>query len=259
MLSLHIESLNYGKSFHLEGIDLHLNKGEIILLLGHNGAGKTTIIKALFGLVEYKGDLKIDNQNLFLRKSKDLDFFKRETGYISDEPSLFEYLTPREYFSLMKNTINIKIDDDFLRKLIDLFELNRYLDKPISTLSLGNQKKTQIVSQLFRKPNYLIFDEPTNGLDPDMIIVLKKVLKKIKNMNIGIFISTHNLSFGEELFDHIIILRDGEIKYRASKQQVEEEFGNQSLEEIYTKINKDYYMHIEEILNELSHANNKKS
>lgn len=254
MISLHIESMNYGDSFHLDHIDLNINKGEITLLLGHNGAGKTTIIKSLFGLVEYKGSLKIDNQVLSLKKTEDLDFFKRETSYISDELSLFDYLTPNEYFSLMKNTVH-KMDDHFLKRLIDLFELNRYLDHPISTLSHGNQKKTQIVSQIFKKPNYIVFDEPTNGLDPDMIIVLKKVLKVIKSMDIGILLSTHNLSFGEELYDYIIILRDGKIKLNASKQQVKEVFNDHSLEEIYTKVNEDYYTHVEEILNELNVAN----
>lgn len=256
MISLQIENMNYGELFKLDKIDLNIKKGEITLLLGHNGAGKTTIIKSLFGLVEYKGSLKVDNQVLSLRNTKDLDFFKRETSYISDELSLFDYLTPKEYFSLMKSTLSEKINDNFLDLLIDLFELERYLDVPISKLSHGNRKKTQIVSQMFKKSNYIIFDEPTNGLDPDMIIVLKKVLKIIKKMNIGILISTHNLNFGEELYDHIMILREGEIKLNCSRSQVDKIYNSNSLEEIYTKVNEDYYMHVEGILNELYQTNN---
>lgn len=255
MISLHIENMSYGNSFYLDQIDINIHKGEIILLLGHNGAGKTTIIKSLFGLVEYKGCLKMDGQELSLRKARDLDLFKRETSYISDEIALFDYLTPSEYFSLMKSTSHNKIDDHFLHRLIDLFELNRYLNHPISMLSHGNKKKTQIVSQIFKKPRYIIFDEPTNGLDPDMIIVLKKVLHIIKKMNIGILLSTHNLSFGEELYDYIVVLRDGKVKLNATKEQVKERFRNHSLEEIYTKVNEDYYRHVEGILNELYEAN----
>lgn len=252
MISLHIESMSYNNTFNLNKIDLNIKESEITLLLGHNGAGKTTIIKSLFGLVEFKGSLKLNNQLISLKKSQDLDLFKRKVSYISDELSLFDYLTPSEYFSLMKNTGKEKVDDKFLNILIEVFELDIYLDNPISTLSHGNKKKTQIVSQLFKKPNYIIFDEPTNGLDPDMIIVLKKVLQIVKKMNIGILLSTHNLSFGEELYDQIIVLRDGEIKLNASKEQTKVQFSNQSLEEIYTKVNKDYYTHIEGILHELN-------
>ncbi|MBO1004543.1 ATP-binding cassette domain-containing protein [Pseudogracilibacillus auburnensis] len=255
MISLHIDRMSYNNTFKLEKIDLDIKKNEITLLLGHNGAGKTTIIKSLFGLVEFKGNLKLNNRVISLKKSQDLDLFKRETSYISDELSLFDYLTPSEYFSLMKNTVTEKVDDKFLNLLIELFELEVYLDNPISTLSHGNKKKTQIVSQLLKKPNYIIFDEPTNGLDPDMIIVLKKVLQIIKKMNIGILLSTHNLSFGEELYDQIMVLRDGKIKLNASKEQVKAQYSNHTLEEIYTKVNKDYYTHIEGILHELNQAN----
>jgi ABC-2 type transport system ATP-binding protein len=180
MISLYIERMNFGDLFKIEQIGLNINKGEITLLLGHNGAGKTTIIKSLFGLIEYEGELKVNNNVMSLTNSKDIDYLKKEVSYISDEFSLFDYLTPNEYFSLMQSTLLKPSDIKFLEKLIELFELKRYLDNPISTLSHGNKKKTQIVSQMFKKLNYIVFDEPTNGLDPDMIIVLKKILKIIK-------------------------------------------------------------------------------
>ncbi|WP_163527140.1 ATP-binding cassette domain-containing protein [Halobacillus ihumii] len=250
MISLHIENKAFD-SFELNDIPIEMNRGEINLLLGHNGAGKTTIIKSMFGLLTFEGKVMVDGRDISFDSQDDVDFFKKHLAYIPDDISLLDYLTPKEYFQLMKSSFENNQNESFLQNLIDLFELEKYLHVPILNLSHGNQKKTQIVSQLFRKSDFIVFDEPTNGLDPDMIIILKKVLEKLKSQGVGILLSTHNLNFGQDLFDNAIILRDGEIKLNKRREDIQKTFGDITLEETYTKVNQEYYEYIEGLLDDM--------
>lgn len=249
MMDFYLKEKSYGKNFCISDVDIKINPGEILCLLGHNGAGKTTIIKSIFGLITYEGNTSINNQKIDLYKEKDLDFFKKHVAYIPDEVNIFPFLTPNEMFELIANDKK-ETNTKFLQKLIEIFELTQYLNIPISGLSHGNKKKTQIVSYLYRKPPYVVFDEPTNGLDPDMTIVLRKVIKLLKQQKIGILLSTHNLSFGDELYDKLIILRNGVVKLRANYESVVNTYGNVGLEKIYTKVNEDYYKQVDAILYE---------
>ncbi|WP_181347009.1 ATP-binding cassette domain-containing protein [Thalassobacillus sp. CUG 92003] len=251
MLLLNIEEKNHGQNFQLKDINVEINPGEITLLLGHNGAGKTTIIKSMFGLMDYAGSLSINGQAVDMNQSNHIDYLKQHVAYISDGIGLFEYLTPREYFSLIEKTFPAKVNLNLLEKFIEIFELEQYLDLPIDQLSHGNKKKTQIVSQLFRESDYVVFDEPTNGLDPDMVIVLKKTLSLLKERGKGIMLSTHHLNFGEDLYDHLIILRNGDKKLNDSKTNIYHRLGPMNVEQIYQSVNQDYYQHVEEVINEL--------
>ncbi|WP_018930526.1 ATP-binding cassette domain-containing protein [Gracilibacillus lacisalsi] len=251
MISLYIKKKKYN-AFELNDISMEIIPGNINLLLGHNGAGKTTIIKSLFGLIEFDGELIIDNRQFSFDSQEDVNYFKSQIAYLPDNISLLDYLTPTEYFQLMQSSNGVETTNEYLENLIEIFNLEKYMNVPIRNLSHGNKKKTQIVSQLFRGTNFLVFDEPTNGLDPDMIITLKRVLDKLKSQGIGILISTHDLNFGKDLFDHIVILRDGVMKLNSTKEEVKSKFGNIMLEDLYTKVNKDYYKYIEELLDELN-------
>ncbi|MFD2045501.1 ATP-binding cassette domain-containing protein [Ornithinibacillus salinisoli] len=251
MISLYIKQKKYN-SFELKDIAMKVKPGEINLLLGHNGAGKTTIIKSMFGLIEFEGEIMLNNRKLSFDSQDDVDYFKNQIAYLPDNISLLDYLTPTEYFQLMKSANGIVTERAYLENLIEIFNLEKYVHVPIRNLSHGNKKKTQIVCQLFRGTNFLVFDEPTNGLDPDMIITLKRVLGKLKDQGVGVLISTHDLNFGKNLFDNIVILRDGSIKLNSTKEEVKSKFGNILLEDLYTKVNKDYYKYIEGLLDELN-------
>ncbi|MFJ5964537.1 ATP-binding cassette domain-containing protein [Bacillus sp. NPDC093026] len=249
MLTLQLTQKTYSRTFTLNDIQLDVEKGRITLLLGHNGAGKTTIIQTMFGLTPFVGHVLLDGERMNFQSSAHIASFKEHVSYIPDDHALFDYLTPREYFHLlqMPSDQGVKREEMF----IDLFELSAYMDQPIAQLSHGNQKKTQIISQLLRPCDYYVFDEPTNGLDPDMMIILKKVLMKLRDQGAGILISTHHLSFGETLFDQLMILRNGELMLDMTRQETSETFPHQSLEDIYKEVNRDYYMQVERLLNDL--------
>lgn len=252
MLNLLINKKKYTSSFELTDIKLQVFKGEITLLLGHNGSGKTTIIKSLLGLTDYEGTCNIDDKQVDYCSNTSITDFKMKVSYISDHADLFDYLCPQEYINLMKSTYSGSVDQRYLENLIKLFELTQYLSVPIKNLSYGNRKKVQIVSQLFLKPDYLIIDEPTNGLDPDMIIVLRKILKVVKNTGTGILLSTHHLDFGQDLMDRVLIIRNGKELLNADAEELQKQFSGQRIEEVYQKVNHEYYQHVEELLYELN-------
>ncbi|WP_242450848.1 ABC transporter ATP-binding protein [Priestia endophytica] len=258
MLALNIKKKKHGDAFELKDINVEISPSQITLLLGHNGAGKTTIIKSLFGLMDYEGSLCLDDILVNYNSSKGINYLKNNISYISDENALFDYLTPKEYFSLIEKTFN-KVDHRMLENFIKIFELERYLNIPIINLSHGNKKKTEIISQLFKKSKYIVFDEPTNGLDPDMVIILRETLKILKNTGRGILLSTHHLSFGEELYDNLIILRNGKLKLNSTRDEIRKRYGDYSLEKIYQEVNEEYYMQVKEILNELHDRDHKEN
>ncbi|MEK5298558.1 ABC transporter ATP-binding protein [Bacillus sp. FSL R5-0659] len=249
MLTLQLKEKTYSRTFSLRNIQISVEKGQMLLLLGHNGAGKTTMIQSMFGLTPFIGCVTLHGKQLNLQSSEHISLLKKHVSYIPDDHSLFDYLSPREYFQLLQlpNEQDVTREETF----IDLFELGAYMDQPIAQLSHGNQKKTQIISQLLRPCDYYVFDEPTNGLDPDMMIILKKVLTKLREQGAGILISTHHLSFGDTLYDHLMILRNGDVKLDMSRQETNQTFPHQALEEIYKEVNRDYYMQVERLLNDL--------
>lgn len=249
MLTLQLKEKTYSRTFSLQNIQMNVEKGRITLLLGHNGAGKTTIIQTMFGMTPFMGHVLLNGKQMNFQSSAHISLLKEHVSYIPDDHALFDYLTPREYFHLLQlpNGQDVKREETF----VDLFELSPYMDQPIAQLSHGNQKKTQIISQLLRPCDYFVFDEPTNGLDPDMMIILKKVLMKLRDQGAGILISTHHLSFGETLYDHLMILRNGDVKLNRTRQETSQLFPQKSLEDIYKEVNRDYYMQVERLLHDL--------
>lgn len=249
MLTLQLKEKTYSRTFSLQNIQMNVEKGRITLLLGHNGAGKTTIIQTMFGMTPFMGHVLLNGKQMNFQSSAHISLLKEHVSYIPDDHALFDYLTPREYFHLLQlpNGQDVKREETF----VDLFELSPYMDQPIAQLSHGNQKKTQIISQLLRPCDYFVFDEPTNGLDPDMMIILKKVLMKLRDQGAGILISTHHLSFGETLYDHLMILRNGDVKMNGTRQETSRLFPQKSLEDIYKEVNRDYYMQVERLLHDL--------
>ncbi|WP_223556524.1 MULTISPECIES: ATP-binding cassette domain-containing protein [Lysinibacillus] len=247
MIEINIIQKKY-PDFSIEDVSLSVFPGEITLLLGHNGSGKTTIIRSLLGLVHLDlGNIKLDNIEINFQNYNSYEKFKSDIRFIPDEDVLFDYLTPVEYFQLV--TISNDIDSpDFLDFLINVFDISKYTKQLISTLSHGNRKKVQIIGQILCKPKYLIIDEPTNGLDPDMIIILKQIILKLRDLGTGILISTHDLRFAENLMNNVTIIRNGKIILQDKSDNLLKEYRTCNLEDIYKKINNDYYNFIEELI-----------
>jgi ABC-2 type transport system ATP-binding protein len=218
-------SKKYGKTEAVKNVNFTVNPGEVAVLAGPNGAGKSTIIKSIVGLLKYDGKIEIcgyDNKSI---KGKSA------LAYIPEMPSLFPLLTIEEHITLMAHAFSIRDYEKRSEELLKTFDLWDKKNKYGSDLSKGMQQKVSICCALITQPKVLLVDEPMIGLDPKAIRNMKEILNELKNQGVSIVLSTHLLDSVQELWDRIIIMKDG--KFVLSKAR--EEFKNEtkSLEEIF--------------------------
>ena len=199
---------------------LELSKGEIIGLVGNNGAGKTTFFSLLLDLIKPSTG-HIENNQIRVDQSED---WKSTTAAFIDESFLIGYLTPEEYFSFIAGLRNInKADlDTFLNRFSTFFNeeiLGR--NKYIRDLSKGNQKKVGIAAAFIGAPELVILDEPFANLDPRAQMQLQKLLREInQDLGCSIFVSSHDLLHVSELCQRILILNKGELAKDANRGEI---------------------------------------
>jgi ABC-2 type transport system ATP-binding protein len=199
---------------------LELSKGEIIGLVGNNGAGKTTFFSLLLDLIKPSTGY-IENNQVRVDRS---EAWKSTTAAFIDESFLIGYLTPEEYFSFIAGLRNInKADlDTFLNRFNTFFNeeiLGR--NKYIRDLSKGNQKKVGIAAAFIGAPELVILDEPFANLDPRAQMQLQKLLREInQDLGCSIFVSSHDLLHVSELCQRILILNKGELVKDANRGEI---------------------------------------
>ena len=199
---------------------LELSKGEIIGLVGNNGAGKTTFFSLLLDLIKPSTG-HIENNQIRVDQS---EAWKSTTAAFIDESFLIGYLTPEEYFSFIAGLRNInKADlDSFLNRFSTFFNeeiLGR--NKYIRDLSKGNQKKVGIAAAFIGAPELVILDEPFANLDPRAQMQLQKLLREInQDLGCSIFVSSHDLLHVSELCQRILILNKGELVKDANRGEI---------------------------------------
>jgi ABC-2 type transport system ATP-binding protein len=197
---------SYGKVRALRGVDLEVKRGEIFGFLGPNGAGKTTTIRCLLDLIRPDGGkarvLGIDPQANPIA-------VQQRCGYLPGEMELFENLTVERQLKFLNDMRGRKADWGYVRQLCKRLGLD--LKIPIKNLSKGNKQKIGVVQALMHRPELLLLDEPTGGLDP---LVQQEVLDLIREARAGgvtIFFSSHILSEVEAVTDRVAIIREGKI------------------------------------------------
>ena len=196
---------SFGKKKVLNDVSLSLYTGDILGFIGPNGAGKTTTIKLILGLQTIdKGTILVNGYDI----EKDFEKAIEKIGAIVENPDNYMYLTGYENLMLIKNVYKgiTKEDVDNVITLVGLE--NRIKDK-VSKYSLGMRQRLGIAKALLTKPNILILDEPTNGLDPEGIKELRELLKDLAKDGMGILISSHNLSELESFCNKITIINNG--------------------------------------------------
>lgn len=198
-----------GSNQIINGISFSVKEGEIFGFLGPNGAGKTTTIKMIVGLLyPNKGTIKINNYDVQNEREKALSC----VGAVVENPELYLYLTGRQNLEQVANFYNDITKDD-IEKIGELVGLKGRLDDKVKKYSLGMKQRLGLASSLLSKPKLLILDEPTNGLDPSGIVEFRNILKKVaKEMNTGIFVSSHMLSEIEQLCDTVAFIKNGVIE-----------------------------------------------
>ncbi len=201
---------SYGRIRALRGIDLHVQPGEIFGFLGPNGAGKTTTIRCLLDLIRPDGGTA---RVLGLDPQADPVAVRARTGYLPGELTLESNLRVEgalRYFGQLRGN---RIDRGFVRQLATRLELD--LSMPIKNLSKGNKQKVGVVQALMSRPDLLLLDEPTAGLDPLMQHEVYRLLREARAGGATVFFSSHIISEVEALADRVAIIREGLIAEEA--------------------------------------------
>lgn len=232
-----IKNLNkyYGSKRVLNDINLNINKGEIIGYIGANGAGKSTTVKIMLGLVEeYSGSIEIFGENIV---ENPVDYKKR-IGYVPETADMYENLTAREYLTFIGSLYGMDYSeaDEKAQKLMDLFSIKDVYDGRINSFSKGMKQKVLIISSIINDPDILFLDEPLSGIDANSVLVFKEVLKELAKKGKTIFYSSHIMEVVEKLSDRIILLNDGEIVADGNMESLNTELKEGSLEQIFNKL-----------------------
>lgn len=198
---------SFGNKEILKDISFEIEEGEILGFVGPNGSGKTTTIKIILGLQEAnKGEVYINGKNIKTNYEESI----KNVGAIVESPDMYMYLSGFQNLKLVANYYNISYDE--IDSVVDFVGLKDRIKDKVSKYSLGMRQRLGIAQAILNKPNLLIVDEPTNGLDPSGIIEFRKMLKKLaKEAKISILISSHNLAEIENICDKVLLLKDGVI------------------------------------------------
>ncbi|MCB0472516.1 MAG: ABC transporter ATP-binding protein [Flavobacteriaceae bacterium] len=223
MISIQNLYKNFGKVEVLKGLDLDISSGGIFAILGPNGSGKTTLIKSMLGMViPDKGNISIGGVDV-LKKF----LYRDRINYLPQIANFPNNLTVRELIKMIKN-LRGKPSDDL--NLLEFFDLKPFLDKKLANLSGGTRQKVNLLLTFMFDSELIILDEPTSGLDPVSLIKLKKIINKEKSNGKTILISSHIISFVEEIADEIVFLLDGKIYFKGTIGALQSQTGQKSLE-----------------------------
>lgn len=207
---LKIKNLNksFGKKKILKNVSFNVNEGDILGFIGPNGAGKTTTIKMILGLQSINsGTVTINGYDIKKNFEKAID----KVGTIVENPDLYMYLSGYDNLKLISNLYK-NVDKKRIDEVIKIVKLETRINDKVSKYSLGMRQRLGIAQALLHKPNLLILDEPTNGLDPEGIKELRDIIKRLATKEkVGVVISSHNLSELESFCNKIVIIKNGEI------------------------------------------------
>ena len=229
MLKINHYTKRFGDKIAVNDLSLHIRQGEIYGFIGHNGAGKSTTIRAVVGVLDFtEGDILIDGHSV----KDDPMACKRITAYIPDNPDLYENLTGIQYLNFIADVFGIGAAEreERIKKYADLFEITEALGNLISSYSHGMKQKVAIISALIHDPKLLVLDEPFVGLDPKATFQLKGIMHEMCEKGTAVFFSTHVLDVAEKLCNKVAIIRKGRI---IAAGTMEELTAGHSLEEAF--------------------------
>lgn len=193
-----------------DNVSITVESGDIYGFIGHNGAGKSTTIRAVVGVLDFEeGEILIDGMSV---KDKPLEC-KKITAYIPDNPDLYENLTGIQYLNFVADIFGISAEDreSRIKMYADKLEITQALGDLISSYSHGMKQKVAIVGALIHEPKLLVLDEPFVGLDPKASHTLKEIMHEMCEKGTAIFFSTHVLEVAEKLCNKIAIIKGGKI------------------------------------------------
>ena len=208
----------YGRSYILQGASLEVKKEEVVALLGRNGAGKTTILKTIMGLVKPRtGSVIFKDREI--TKLPAYKIARRGIGYVPQGRQLFPKMTVLEN---LKTGMHDQSDTKQLEGVFSLFPvLQERLNQVAGTLSGGEQQALAISRALIKRPDIILLDEPTTGLMPIFVSKLKEIIKKLNQNGMAILLVEEKIPFALSIADQVYFMVKGRIEYRASREELQ--------------------------------------
>ncbi len=209
MLEIKAVNKEFGERKILKGIDLTVNNGEIIGLLGKNGAGKTTLIKCINQLYKFQGTIRING----ITYEENPREYLRNVGILL-EPSYYDYMTASENLRAYASLSGVRFQDveAEIKELLDVIGLGDAMEKKVKEFSFGMKQKLGVAMAFVKKPDVLVLDEPSIGVDPKGLDSMFEMLKTFaKRENMAIIFSSNNLKEVQDISDKISFLKDGKI------------------------------------------------
>ena len=223
---------DYDGKLALNHLNLTLESGEIVGLIGHNGAGKSTTIKSLVSVINpTQGQIFVDGKELSSNRLE----IKKKIGYVADSPDLFLRLTANEFWELVATSYDMTTAEVEARlgELLAIFDFASHRYEVIESFSHGMRQKVFVIGALLSDPDIWVLDEPLTGLDPQAAFDLKQMMREHANKGNTVLFSTHVLEVAEQLCDKIAILKKGELIFYGTVEELKAQHPDQSLETIY--------------------------
>ena len=221
--------------FAVEGLSLKLNPGEVVGFLGANGAGKTTAIKCMTGVLPFFiGDIKINGISMVT----DAVGAKKNIGYVADNYAVYDKLTGRQYINFLADIYGVSLEDrttrldDFAKR----FDLTSKLDNPIKSYSHGMKQKISVIGALIHNPKVWILDEPLTGLDPQSALELKMLMREHCDNGNVVFFSSHIIEVVEKLCDRVAIIKKGKLVAMLDIDEIKAKQKDMNLEDLFFDI-----------------------
>ncbi len=232
MLTIEHLTKKFGDYAAVNDLSLEIKAGEIYGFIGHNGAGKTTALKSVAGILPFDtGVIKIGGHDI----RKDAIEAKKTLAYIPDNPDIYEFMTAIQYLNFMADIYGVGQSERMsrIKKYGDMFELTEKLAQPVNSYSHGMKQKLAVMGALVHEPKMILMDEPFVGLDPTAAFLLKQTMREICDNGGAIFFSTHVLDVAEKLCDKVAIIKNGKLIRSGTMEEVR---GDDSLEDVFLEL-----------------------
>ena len=227
----------YGDNIILKDINLYINRGEVVSLIGPSGSGKSTILRCIVDLESItSGEILIEGNNL-TDKNVDKKIKKEillKTGMVFQTFNLFPHLSVRNNIVKTLKLVK-KIDtseaEAIAQKMLDLVGLSDKINSFPNELSGGQKQRVAIARALALQPDILLFDEPTSALDPELVKEVLDIIRKLKEQKITMLIVSHEMNFVREISDRVVVMEKGKILETGTSQQIFENPSSQRVKE----------------------------
>ncbi len=221
-----------GEKKAINDVSFKVNSGEIFGFIGHNGAGKTTMIKMIVGILNIdEGDVFINDKSI---KSNPIEC-KMNMAYVPDNPDIYENMKAIDFINFICDMYEIDTNTrkENIKKYSKMFEIENKLGDDISSFSHGMKQKVALIAALAHNPKVLIMDEPFVGLDPKAVYDMKELMKQMAKDGKTVFFSTHILDVAEKLCDRVAIIKNGNIVKIGKMKDIK---GDESLEQVFLEL-----------------------